>query len=215
MHYSIHGEVETSTVRERRTVDPDRLDDVLNVLRPGNDPAKQHAIPVTWDEEAEEIFKEKARAAHIMTAQANYEMSRQLLTYELLPQAPEGVIPVSVVAAYSSAEAAEGDWIQDRHKSLNLAIAHEFLTPAPNDRSYLDNLKDAVSLADDAQFREKRAKMSDANALLEMEQYIRDYNAATQRAVRDVYRKFAFTLIPIALNAFAGPLAPLGDRKYS
>lgn len=201
--------------------DPDRLDEVLAILHPGNDPAKQHAILVTWDEEAEEIFKEKARAANIMGAQANFEMSRLMLTYELLPPAPVGVIPVSVVAAYSSAAAAEGDWIPDRHTSLTLAIAHEFLAPAPNDRSYLDNLKDAVSLADDTEFREKRARMyewqegiirtgiSDANALLEMEQSIRDYNAATQRAVRDVYTKFAFTLVPIALTALAGPLAPL------
>ena len=76
-----------------------------------------------------------------------------------------------------------------------------------------------ILLADDAEFQKKRAQMyqwqegiiqagiSDAKALQEMAQYIEEYNLATKRAVRKVYTKFAFTLIPIAITAVAGPLA--------
>ena len=36
-----------------------------------------------------------------------------------------------------------------------------------------------------------------------------DYNAATRKAVKDVYKKFAFSLIPIALTAVGGPMGAL------
>jgi hypothetical protein len=204
----------------RNEWDPDRLDAIIDVLRADQEPAKQHAITVAWDDFAEGVFSQRAAAAHIVDQEVNYQLTRRLLTAELVPPAPAGAIPVSVVAAYTSAKAVEQDWVSERRESLTLAIAHEFLAPAPNDRPYLDNLKDAVALADDAEFQKKRAKMyqwqddvirtglSNPDAIAELGQYIQEYNEATKRAVRDVYKKFAFTLIPIGL-AFAGPLAPL------
>jgi hypothetical protein len=41
-----------------------------------------------------------------------------------------------------------------------------------------------------------------------MAQYVHEYNAATKKAERDVYTKFAFTLVPVLATALAGPIAP-------
>jgi hypothetical protein len=81
-------------------------------------------------------------------------------------------------------------------------------------------LQEAVDLADDSEFKKKRAKMyqwqedvfrskiSDTKALQEMAQYVDEYNELTKKAVRTVYMKFAFTLVPIGISALIGPLAP-------
>jgi hypothetical protein len=202
--------------------DPDRLDSILKVLRADGDERKRHAITVPWNEYAKELFNQRAETAKIVNDEANYGMSRRLLATDLLPPAPPGVIPVAVLAAYPSIEDAQEEWIPNaehsKRETLTVAIAHQFLAPAPNGKTDLDLLQEAVDLADDAEFQKKRAQMyqwqegiiqagiSDANALQEMAQYIEEYNLATKRAVRKVYTKFAFTLIPIAITAVAGPL---------
>ena len=131
---------------------------------------------------------------------------------------------MNIVAAYPSVEAAEAEWTpnddQNRRETLTIALAHQFLVPAADGRTDIELLQDAVDLADDSDFRNKREQMyqwqeeiirtgiSDAQALEEMAQYVAEYRDATQRATRKVYIKFAFTLVPITLSALGGPLTP-------
>jgi hypothetical protein len=130
-----------------------------------------------------------------------------------------------VVTAYPSEVEAQNDWLQNElakpAATLTIAIANRFLVPQPEGKSNLQLLKEAVGLTDDADFRKKRQKLydwqedvikrgiSNEKALEEMAEYVNDYNQATEKAVNKVYVKFAFTLVPIAITALAGPLAPV------
>jgi hypothetical protein len=162
--------------------------------------------------------------AAIVDQEANYGMTRRLLATDLLPPAPPGVSRVAILTAYPSVAAAGKEWVpndaQARRETLTVALAHQLLVPQSNGKTDLELLQQAVDLADDSDFQEKRAQMyrwqddvilngiSDANALQEMADYVVAYNTATKKAVRDVYTKFVFTLIPVGVSAVAGPLAP-------
>lgn len=203
---------------------PKRLDSILNVLRADENSPKGHAISVPWNQYTRELFRQRAATANIVDKEANYGLTARLLAKELRPPAPEGVIPVAVLAAYPSIEMAQKEWIpnedQKRRETLTMALAHRFLVPEPKGKTDLELLKEAVDLADDSEFRTKRALLyqwqddairagiSDATALEEMAEHVDQYNVATKKAVGKVYVKFAFTLIPVGITAFAGPLAP-------
>jgi hypothetical protein len=203
---------------------PDRLDKLLEVLRTSGDEQKRHAITVTWNQNTRDLFNQRVLTASVVSGEANkLHWTRQLLAGELRPEAPVGVIPVSVVATYPSVDAAEQDWVEnpaDQPRAvLTAALAHSFLVPAPRGRGDLELLRDAVALADEEDFQQKRARMhawqddvlqkgiSTPKAVEEMAQYVEEYNAATKKAMGEVYRKFAFTLIPIAIAAVPGPLS--------
>ena len=203
-----------------RKWDPDKLDALLEILRA--DKPLGHAITVPWNEYAHQLFIQRAATAKIVDDEANYGLTRRLLAGELLPEPPTGVARVAVVAAYPSAVAAEEEWVpndeQMRRETLTIALSHQFLVPNPKVENDLELLRETVELADDAEFRVKRARMygwldevirtgiTEAQALDEMAQYVDEYNAATKRAMKTVHTKFAFTLIPIAVSALAGPL---------
>src|ERR1039457_5172509 len=76
---------------------PDRLDSFLKVLRTDGDEHKRHAITVDWNQYTEDLFKQRAETANIVNEEENYGLTRRLLATELLPPAPTGVIPVSIV----------------------------------------------------------------------------------------------------------------------
>jgi hypothetical protein len=203
---------------------PDQLDRTLKVLRAEGDERKRHAITVPWNEYAKDRFKQRAETARIVNDDANYALTRCLLATELSPTPEPGVIPVSVLAAYGSVKDAQDEWIPNtentKRETLTLALAQQFLVPQPNGKTDNELLQEAVDLADDGEFQKKRAQMykwqddiiragiTEAHAMREMAEYVEEYNAATKKAVRDVYKKFAFTLIPIGITAVAGPLAP-------
>ncbi len=205
---------------------PGRLDSILEVLRADGDESKRHAIPVPWNQYTDELFKQRAATAQIVDREANYGLTRRLLATELRPPGPAGAIPVAIVAAYPSIDAVEEEWLptddQERHETLSIALAHQFLVPEPQGKTEMELLREAVDLADDSEFREKRAQMykwqddairtgiSCGNSLQEMAEYVEEYNAATKKAVGTVYKKFAFTLIPIGISALGGPLALAG-----
>lgn len=217
--------------------DPDKLDSFLNVLRWDASDPKRHAIKVSWDDTAQFFYRQnRAAISGAVNQDANFAMTARTLAIDLLPPAPEGIIPVAVVANYPTITQAENDWIPnndlERREKLTLALAHEFLVPDPAGKTELELLKEAVDLADDDDFRTKRARMyqwqsdairdglSDSQAIAEMSQYIYEYGEATRKAVTKVYKKFVFTLIPIGLSvidgisamhgsAFAGALTPI------
>jgi hypothetical protein len=205
--------------------EPDELDRLLEVLRvDAKEESKRRATTVPWNEYTRDLFKRRAETAQIVDQEANYGLTRRLLATELQPAAPAGVIPISVVTAYPSDVEAQNDWVpnefQNRAETLTMALAHQFLVPEPEGRTDTEVLKEAVKLTDEADFRKKRQQLydcqedvirrgiADDQALEEMAEYVQEYNRATEKAVNKVYVKFAFTLVPVAITALAGPLAP-------
>ncbi len=203
---------------------PRRLKSLLKVLRVEGDEFKRPAIAVPWDDHTRDLFRRRAETAEILDKEANYGLTRRLLATELAPPEPVGVTRVSIVAAYGSISDTQKDWIanddQERRETVTIALANKFLVPSFEGKSAVELLQEAVDLADDSEFKKKRAKMyqwqedvfrakiSDTKALQEMAQYVDEYNELTKKAVRTVYMKFAFTLVPIAISALSGPLAP-------
>ncbi len=197
--------------------DPDRLDKVLEILGTGDD---GHALPVQWGSYTEDLFQERMQTATIVTEEYAYGMTARMLAHEFLPKGPAGSAPVLIVAAYQSKEAAEQEWLptEPSKESLTLAIAREFVVPDPQGRDELDFLKACVALANDSDFKEKRArlyeweqtviddKLTDRQAVEEMRGHVDKYNQAVRKAKIAVVTKFAFTLIPISLTAAAGPI---------
>jgi hypothetical protein len=200
---------------------PDRLEACLEILG-------DLAIPVPWDEHKRDTFKTRYMAAqgadfdarNLAEAQQMnqdpFYLTRVLLSADFLPQLPRGVSKVWAVAAYPSANAYRKDYTsdarQERQETLGLVLTHRFLVPKAAGKSYRDFLKKAVRLASRDDFREKRAQLyrwqeeiiendiPNDKAVREMEQYLKQYNDAVKRAEREVYWKFAFTVIPIGLS---------------
>jgi hypothetical protein len=151
-----------------------------------------------------------------------------MLAKELMPTPASGVTEVQAVAAYQSPEAAAIDWgeapAQQESEALTLALSHEFLVPNPQGKTDLEVLREAVDLADDSEFQQKRSQMyqwqEDAvlkiltglrtrdQAVEQMKDYVNDYGKVVKKAVGDVHKRFAFTLIPIGIAAAAGFFAP-------
>src|SRR4051794_33665400 len=161
--------------------DPDRLESLLDVLQ-------GCAVTVQWNDWTEDLFKRRAATAKILGEEANLGMTRRLLATELLPDAPHGVTPVAILAAYPSVAAAGEEWTeyreQERRESLTLALEHRFVAPDPRGKTDHELLLEAVALANDAGFQKKRAQMykwqddalqaglSERGALEEMAQYV-------------------------------------------
>jgi len=200
--------------------DPDRLDSFLNILKV--DQPDGHALAIPWTEETEQHFEERYESARLVDRDAErFWFSAVLGTLELMPGAPPGTFPISVMVAYPGADAAAKDWRpndQASRVSLTLALAHAIAVPAPLGKSDEELLREAAALADDAGFQAKRAALYEwqdetirngvpnGMALEQMSDLLGDYNAQVTRAVGQVYWKFAFTLAPIALTVLGGPL---------
>ncbi len=204
--------------------EPDQLDSILCTL--GIFDAEKNpngrAITVPWDNYTRDLFNRRAETARIVNEEANYGLTRRLLATELLPDAPQGIRRVAILAAYPSITAVQKEWIgyneRERRETLTIALVHRFVVPAPRGKSEQELLQEAVTLAKDSEFQKKRTQMyrwqddvirtgmSSEEALEEMAQYVDEYNVATKKAVGRVYTKFAFTLVPIALTALGGPI---------
>lgn len=203
--------------------DPDKLDVVLDLL--GADKPDGRAVTVAWNKWTRELFNERATAAKIVNEEANLGLTKRLLAADLLPPAPPGVIRIAVVAAYNSAAEAAAEWVENeentKRNTLTLALSHRFIVPEPRGRSDLQLLRDSLQLAKDPTYAGKRAQLygwiddviekgiETPAALDEMAQYLVEYEKAVKAAEGAVYTKFGFTLVPVALAALAGPIAPL------
>jgi hypothetical protein len=202
---------------------PERLESFLEVLRA--DTPNGRAITVPWNQTTRDLYNARAETARVVDEEAHYGLTRRLLTAELRPEAPPGALPTAVIPAYPSIGEAGKEWIENEEHSqretLTLAVKHRFVVPDRKGKTERELLQIAVDLADAPGFKEKRAKLygwqddvirsgiDNEHALEEMEQYISDYNTAVQQAVDEVYTKFAFSLVPIALTALTGPIATL------
>jgi len=195
------------------------------------------AIPVPWDQRKREAFKTRfaaAKAAAFDTA--NIEKARQmntdplcvtrmLLAHDFLPPTPKGIPPLAL-AAYPSRKAyqddSDGEAKEGRKKNLAMVLAHEFFVPEDPGKSDEDMLKQAVELAKRDDFKEMRATfnrwqedviekgISANKAVEEMEEYLKEYNDVVKQAAKDVYLKYAFMVIPLAVGMATAPFgAPL------
>jgi len=202
--------------------DPDRLDQLLDILRADGEEQKRHAITVPWSEQTRQLFRQRVEIANIVHGEANLNLTRQLLAQDLRPPAPEGVTPVAVMAAYRSVQEAEKEWVGDDSAGartiLTAALATQFLVPQAMGRSDLELLREVVDLADDSNFQRKRARLyewqdevlragkSIPEAVDEMAQYVSEYNAVILAALRHATPSFAFTLAPVGASAASGLL---------
>lgn len=210
---------------------PDRLDDYLEILG-------DLAIRVAWDEQKREIFRARFMAAQDINFDTRnltgareqnidpFQVTRVLLGSDFLPDLPRGVSKVWALAAYPSSKAYKQDYTinvqQQRQERLGMVISHRFLMPIMSGKSGPNLLKQAVKLTRREDFQKKRAQLykwqenviendiPDDKAVEEMERYLKEYNQVVERAVHDVYWKFAFTVIPIGLSiAGATLVSPL------
>ena len=212
------------------------MDDWLNVLSvyDEDEQPKGLAIIVPWDEQKREVFNTRFRSAqsanfdatHLLDAQKHnvdpFQVTRVILKEDFLPILPKGVSKVWAVAAYPSASEYEKDYTpdirQERQETLGMALAHKFLAPKPTGKSERELLVQSVKLAKRDDFKEKRSQLYKwqeniiqedipaDKAVVEMERYLKQYNAIVRRAVRKVYWKFAFTVVPVGLSIVGASL---------
>ena len=206
----------------RRGWQPQRLDACLEILG-------DLALPVPWDTARRNLWKARYQAAagvgfdtrNLVDAATHQEdpmqVTRNLLASDLLPALPDGVAKVWPLAAYPSAGAGQRDLSRTalvrRKEQLALALRQRFLVPKVGDAPFHKALARAVKLAKRDDFRAKRAKLNawqesvieedipEAKALGEMDRLLRDYNDVIRKATKDVYWRFAYTVIPIGLGA--------------
>jgi hypothetical protein len=216
---------------ETNNWDPDKQSNALDILG-------DLATPVPWDEVKENAFRTRQRLAceadrdtRAMISfgaqgQDPYAITRGLLGQEFRPPLPKGVRSVWTVAAYSSLKDYQDDakleTEADRRDRLAMVLKQRFFVPEEAGKTDEEMLKTAVDLANRDDFKEKRAKLHrwqediiengipDAKAIEEMEDYLKQFDEVVKKARTDVYWKFAFMAVPLAISiATAGLGAPL------
>ncbi len=207
---------------------PELLDKRLNELG-------DLAVRVTWNLERQKAFRlemEKLKSIE-MEARLPYQLTASILASEK-PTLPSGISHVDVVAAYPSEEAFKAD-IQLKKAvparndlvkrdsdiaHLGLLLGHLVAIPQDEDKPE-DALHEAIDLAKDKDFKEKRQALyewqikvidqgySPEEAKDEMETLIDTYNSCVKKAVRKVAYKFAFTIAGVGLSLAGAALNPL------
>jgi hypothetical protein len=187
----------------------------------------------SWDQDSQKTYQswiEKLTAvqfdANQMTTEAQqklpYEVTRMVLAQQKSPL-PPGVTDVVRVAAYQSEADLRSHFKLEAKpgvkeaETLGYLLAHRIAVPADVDPEKA--FKKAVKLAkEDEKFREHRQKLYQwqetvlrekvppESAVQEMDQMVEGYNKAVEKAVKNVYYKFAFTLAGAALTIAAGGL---------
>ena len=196
----------------------------LDILGKKTETADGLALTIPWDDSKRERFSSRMSVASALATQQRipdqmyymdpFEMTRQLIKEEFRPALPRGISHAWVLAAFSSAESYEADLTQNRtsntQRQLAARIAHKFLTPKGPDTDQ-ELLKRAVDLSMSDEFRRKRAnlyhwqesvlrdELSEDKAIEELDSRLKQYNSAINKAFKDVYHKYAYTVIPITL----------------
>jgi hypothetical protein len=215
---------------KERHWDPDLQEQLLNLMG-------DRVIRIPWDQAKREVFTTKfaaAKAAAFATnnlAEAKKSNSdpmyvtRMLLAQDFLPPMPEGVYAWPI-AAYPSCSDYREDLARnpavERQERLAMVLTHRFLVPESPGSTDQEMLKKAVGFAKRDDFQEKRLKfyrwqediiekgIPDEKAVEEMEQHLKNFEDIARKAKMDVYWKFAFMAVPVAISiATAGLGAPL------
>ena len=139
--------------------DPDRLKNCLQILG-------DLAVPVPWDEERQEQFKDRWSTAKNLDP---YYISSLQTKLEFEVKVPKEFIPTGVgairpIAAYQSWDDFKASFnpqpvtVVQRGDAgrLMAVLAHEFLVPEDPQADDLENLEQATAIAKDEEFREER-----------------------------------------------------------
>ncbi len=129
---------------------------------------------------------------------------------------------VDVVAAYHSESAFHADYPEENDLNKQAYVAYllgqRFAVPKGDPE---EALKKAVQVAKIPEFKEHRAamyawqremiekKIPPLDAVKRMDELLTKYNECVEKAVKNVYYKFGFTVAGIALGLVAAPANPL------
>ena len=145
-----------------------------------------------------------------------FPLTRMILAMEQQSTLPKDVTHVTMVAAYQSEADFRSDFLLEtssdvmKQASLGLLIGHKFAVPV--DVNPEKALADAIELASDDKFREKRRDLyewqedaiehglTSENAMKELDQMIEEYNHAVERGKRNLIYRFAFVVGGIAVG---------------
>jgi hypothetical protein len=194
--------------------DPDKLDERLSLLGDLAEPVPwSFAYRGEWGTAFDAIREDVADMEREERENIGYMLTRRVLAQRV----GRGVSSlVDVVAAYPSREALEADRFLGKAKDAAdacVALTYEFLTPA-SERDADGVLRDAVALAKDASFRERRQEfyhwqgeyvmgatgLSPEQAVDAMHEMAQKYNDAVKSAHTKLVKKTAFVVASAALS---------------
>ncbi len=183
------------------------------------------AVPVKWDAERREAFRSRWAAAKELDPFYVSSLQLQLELKGIQPERiPRGVEKVRPIAAYPSRSAFDKQ-VALRVKSrahtgdvgsLAAVLAREFLVPDDPSVSDLKLLAQAVKLASDPEFREKRSAfhqwledviergLGEHDAVAELRSRVAEYNGVLRRFRIRKRAKFAFLVTKVGLLTIAG-----------
>jgi hypothetical protein len=205
---------------------PDVLDERLRQLGPlavkanwGYDDRRQ-AI-TAWEERLKSVRFDAEQIIQEIKDKAPYQMTRMVLA-DMPWELPPGVTKIVPVAAFQSEEEFRACCFlsaptADR-TNLGFLLGRKLAVPSAKDPEKA--LAKAIELVQkDDRFRENRRKLYQwqedivreniplKDAVKEMDQMVEAYNRSVERATRQVYYKFAFTVASLALGLAAAPLS--------
>lgn len=184
---------------------------------------RQQAI-ATWEQRLKAVRFDAEQIVREVKEKAPYQMTRMVLVDFKPAELPAGVTQFVSVAAFQSEEDFRdccllAPSMPDR-TNLGLLLGHKLAVPAHQDPE--EAFAKAVALVrEDDTFQEKRRRfyawqedilrepmpLNSADAVKEMDQMVEAYNRCVERASRQVYYKFAFTVASLALGLAAAPLS--------
>jgi hypothetical protein len=169
---------------------------------------------IPWNEDRRKMYDAEIDKLRGQGLQVNgYQLTGMMLARER---------GVDVVAAYHSADAFQVDYPKaddlGRQAYLSYLLGARFAVPKGDPE---DALEKAVKLAKLPEFQEQRLAMYDwqremiekqipaLDAVERMGQLLKKYNACVEKATKDVYYKFAYTVAGVALSIAAAPASPI------
>jgi hypothetical protein len=181
---------------------------------------RQQAI-AAWEERLKSVRFDAEQIIREIKEKAPYQMTRMVLAEKPL-ELPPGVTHIVPVAAFQSEEEFRACCLLaaptvDR---TNLGFLLGRMLAIPSDQDPEKALAKAVELVrNDDKFRENRRRLYEwqeviirediplKDAVKEMDHMVEAYNRSVDRATRQVYYKFAFTVAGLALGLAAAPVS--------
>lgn len=208
---------------------PDQLDGTLDLLG-------DIAIRVPWDQNKQDLFKNLYAAANGVNfdvrnlAKAKVDKTDPLyITRMILAQDSKNIAGDNIVwamAAYPSfndyKEDANKATKEKRKEQLAMVISQKFLVPDDPKKSDAELLDQAIKLSRRDDFRKKRAllhqyqeeiieqEIPPDKAIMEMEEFLKQYNKIIKKAKLEMRWKYAFLVIEVGIGlAGAAAINPL------
>jgi hypothetical protein len=173
------------------------------------------AEPIQWNDDRQRMYEQEMNRLR----EAGLKVNGYQLTGMMIAQEPRDV---DVVGAYHSSVAFHADYPDESDLSkqayVGYLLGQRFAVPKGDPE---EALKKAVKVAKLPEFRGHRLELYDwqrqivekslppADAVKRMEDLLRNYNLCVEKAVKDVYYKFGFTVAGVILALAGAPASPL------